>query len=668
VTLDALRWAAVLGSRFRIEDLVAVTSSPVSSAVEALGPALEARIVEEGPDGLAFRHDLIQEAIYSDLPAPVRASMHVDAGRVFRSLARPAARVAEHMIRGLDLGVPELFDEAVEFAGQVRFASRRAVIPLYEKALELPGIPEDRRNRARQELILPLITVGRTDDADRIAKRVVTGRGDPTTEAMTLFSVLEGKMRTGRVAECIAPLERMATDPRIEDWPRHMIKCLLAVAHLRSGNGAAAGRIYPEVLTHAHATNDELLHVMARTVETVVKIAQGLPSEAVRLAGEVIEIDTRNRTPIPVIFTIPAMAWIEADLPAEARNACALGRRRDEEIGDVSHVAPYGSIESLICFLTGEWDDAVVHARTALEDVQEGNGSTDLLFGAYVSLGQILLRRGNISGAVRLLDGMERLVEERGPQWGAFPFAWTKALCLEAAGHAGEAEQVARSAWDEASSMRYFFSRPAFADLVRLALAYGTRERAEGITDAAEEAQRRAPDVASMLGVVLRCRGLLDDDADVLLASVDAYRRSPRSVERAGACEDAAVALTRGRRTDEARALFDEALELHQAVDASLDIRRVTAAMRQAGLRRGTRSKRHRPRTGWNALTSAERDIAALTVEGLTNPQIAERLFISKRTVQTHLSHVFAKLGISSRVALATIAAERLRGDQVDEH
>ena len=74
---------------------------------------------------------------------------------------------------------------------------------------------------------------------------------------------------------------------------------------------------------------------------------------------------------------------------------------------------------------------------------------------------------------------------------------------------------------------------------------------------------------------------------------------------------------------------------------------------------RRRRGERRRPATGWAALTPAETQVVRLVKQGLTNPEIAERLFISPRTVQAHLTHVFAKLGISSRSALAAEAARR---------
>jgi DNA-binding CsgD family transcriptional regulator len=71
------------------------------------------------------------------------------------------------------------------------------------------------------------------------------------------------------------------------------------------------------------------------------------------------------------------------------------------------------------------------------------------------------------------------------------------------------------------------------------------------------------------------------------------------------------------------------------------------------------RGERKRPSSGWKSLTPVETDVVRLVAEGLTNPEIGKRLFISPGTVKNHLSHVFAKLGISTRSELAAEATRR---------
>ena len=62
------------------------------------------------------------------------------------------------------------------------------------------------------------------------------------------------------------------------------------------------------------------------------------------------------------------------------------------------------------------------------------------------------------------------------------------------------------------------------------------------------------------------------------------------------------------------------------------------------------------------SLTPTEREVVKLLAEGLTNPQIAERLYIGRGTVKTHVAHIFAKLGVSTRAELASLATKRTEG------
>jgi DNA-binding CsgD family transcriptional regulator len=69
------------------------------------------------------------------------------------------------------------------------------------------------------------------------------------------------------------------------------------------------------------------------------------------------------------------------------------------------------------------------------------------------------------------------------------------------------------------------------------------------------------------------------------------------------------------------------------------------------------RGERKRPSSGWSSLTRAERDVVKLVSEGLGNKDVVARLFVSPRTVQAHLTHIYTKLGLTSRVQLAQEAA-----------
>jgi DNA-binding CsgD family transcriptional regulator len=82
------------------------------------------------------------------------------------------------------------------------------------------------------------------------------------------------------------------------------------------------------------------------------------------------------------------------------------------------------------------------------------------------------------------------------------------------------------------------------------------------------------------------------------------------------------------------------------------DLRRAEARLRHHGIRRGRTSTQARPAHGWDALTATEAKVAGLVAEGRSNPDIATALFLSRNTVQTHVSHILAKLGAHSRAEI----------------
>lgn len=111
---------------------------------------------------------------------------------------------------------------------------------------------------------------------------------------------------------------------------------------------------------------------------------------------------------------------------------------------------------------------------------------------------------------------------------------------------------------------------------------------------------------------------------------------------------------------DAARAALDEALTHYGDLGADFDIRRANAHLRPYGMRRGQRGARRRPTTGWEALTPTELRVAELVADGGSNPDIAVAMFLSRRTVQTHVSHILTKLGARSRIEIAHQAAKHL--------
>ena len=129
-----------------------------------------------------------------------------------------------------------------------------------------------------------------------------------------------------------------------------------------------------------------------------------------------------------------------------------------------------------------------------------------------------------------------------------------------------------------------------------------------------------------------------------------------RLAAEAFAREELACAAAAAGDRDRAAAALDAALDRYQRMGAVPDRARALARARALGIRRGSREAHRDAVSGWESLTVTETRIAALVRDGLTNREIGTRLFVSPRTVQTHVSHILQKTGLRSRVEIARFA------------
>src|SRR5439155_14872006 len=153
--------------------------------------------------------------------------------------------------------------------------------------------------------------------------------------------------------------------------------------------------------------------------------------------------------------------------------------------------------------------------------------------------------------------------------------------------------------------------------------------------------------------VARHCQGLLDADPDLVAAAADGFERTGLVLSRAHALEDRAALLAGRGDTEAAGEAYDAAAAGYVHLEAAWDLRRADARLRRLGLRRSRHRVHRRPATGWDALTPAEVKVADLVAEGLSNPDVAARLHVSRRTVETHIGHILAKLGGRSRKDIA---------------
>jgi DNA-binding CsgD family transcriptional regulator len=270
-------------------------------------------------------------------------------------------------------------------------------------------------------------------------------------------------------------------------------------------------------------------------------------------------------------------------------------------------------------------------------------------------LANVALHEGNVDRAALHVRLAEEAMATTTPLLGTDLHARAQARLAEAKRDVAGASAIAVGAWDVFDAMGVIAAqRNVGFDALRLAHLVGDDDTCHRIADGwkhlASLASVPSDHVTAAFAAAL-CAG----DPDAMVAAASGSTRgstgSGQPLRRAHMGELAASALWSAGRRDEAAGVLQHARRIYADAGAVGDVRRTAELFAALGLRRPPPSER--PTTGWDALTPSERRIAALVGTGAGNAAIAETLGVSRRTVETHLRHVYAKLEVTSRVELA---------------
>jgi DNA-binding CsgD family transcriptional regulator len=656
-TVELLRVASILGPSFSLVDLATVLGRPSSELVPRLQEALRAGVLGEVGEQLAFHHDLVREAVYSELPVAAQRALHVEAGRALAAAGSPPDQVAAHFALGAAPGDREAVGWLRRAAGEAARRAPSVAVGLLERASELLGPTDPDRGPVVADLAAALASSGRLIDAEERAHELLAQRPPAEIERSLRVTLAEALMARGRAREAAAEMEALTGALAERDPQRARLLAFAAWTRLFAGDIQGAVALGHEALTASERERDEGARSVASCGLCIASYLLGDVERAVELGTEAIR--EAERDPTHHLDRYPArlfLAWalLERDLAPEAERGLRKGLRRSEELGLGVHLPFYHGQLGALQFVAGEWDDAVAELEAAIQAGEEQQRGALVLPRSLLAL--LAIHRNRLAAAEQTLLLAEQEFTETDSPYGEHVLLWVRALLLEARGDA-QALGVLETGWTG-----HLLRSPPYLvrvgpDLVRLAVAARRPDLGRAVLDAIDEAAARNP-VASWRGAALWCRSLLEGDADALMEAVIAYRQASRPIEQALASEAAAAALSGGGRRQDAAALLGEAVEIYERVGAFLDLARAEAALRGLGVRRGRRGARRRPSTGWASLTPTELEVVRLVTQGLTNVEIGRRLFISRRTVETHLSHVFGKLSVSSRVQLAALASQ----------
>jgi DNA-binding NarL/FixJ family response regulator len=660
-TVQILRVASVLGTRFTVTDLASVLSEPVAALVGVLDDAIAAGILVQRQDRLAYRHDVVWESLYHDLPLATRTALHRQVGYQLAGAGAPARLVAEHLARGAAPGDADAVEWLRRAARDALGQEPRVADRLTREALRIAGPGSPIRDLLLAELADSIARHGKASERERLCREVLARPHDPALEGRFVRHLATALQRQRRVAEAMAVLEEWRGSPNLGEAERVQLMGSMAFLAAMLGDVGRASEMGQEALRAATAIDDPSGFAFAMMAVGTASYYSGEFAVSLRQFEEGVR--ARLRSTDPAVLELPpdvmsAPALIRLDRLDEALATLREGAVEHERAGTVTWMPVNHLMTAAAHFWAGRWDDAVAEIDASVALADEFDLGIPV---ASCSLRAVIaVHRDQLDVAAEWLGRADEGLGQAGRQMLFHWRLWARALLAEASGRLDEAVDELWGLWELCSGLGLASEYPTMGpELVPMALAAGRRERAAAAVRAMEAVAARNPQVPSIQGSALRCRGLLEDDPDLLMNAVDVYAAGSRTFEAAPALADAAAALASRGRADEARTMADRAAALYAGAGAVRDAARLEARLRASGLRRTGRGPRRRPRAGWPSLTTSERRVAALVAGGRSNPQIAADLYISRRTVESHVSSALQKLGITSRVELALMVAAR---------
>jgi hypothetical protein len=205
-----LSTVAVLGSPFTVTEIEAVLSRPASEFAAELRTAIAAGAVVEDGASLTFRHELIREALYEDVPQVLRRAQHREVARLLAGTGAPSDRVTAHWMLGADPGDKQAVDWLRRAARDAAAHSPAVAVDLLQRARELCAEDATAHAEIMAELVQPLASAGQRDELEALCRRALDGEGRPEDEmtfraglAHSLF--IEGRRRAGPGLVVVGP-------------------------------------------------------------------------------------------------------------------------------------------------------------------------------------------------------------------------------------------------------------------------------------------------------------------------------------------------------------------------------------------------------------------------------------------------------------------------------
>jgi DNA-binding CsgD family transcriptional regulator/tetratricopeptide (TPR) repeat protein len=664
---DALRAAALLGVDFAVTDLATVLGRNVAELIPAVDEACAAGVLVESRNVLGFRHPLIREALYEEMAASVRAAWHRDAGRALAASGAPVDRVARQLLRAVgepadglesltDAPVDEwmlawLTDTAEQLVGQAPGVAAE----LLARAVANTNVTSEQYGWLASRLADALFRIGRTAQAEDVASRTLAHTVQPDLHVDLHWTLAQCRGLAGLSAESLATLDSALAEPGISD--RHRARLLMTAArgHFNLGHVEKAGQAATDALSAASKANDSWAMGWALLMLAAVATVQGRMNDALPLFDRALATTQSDPalTDLRLLLQInKAVTLGNIDRYEDALASAQQARHLADQAGTVIRLAQAHAALGQLLFETGHWDEALTEVGALADNLKEPAAACcDLATAAVISF-----HRGDFDAARRYLCTAVPHATRLAHRF-IGPLALARSLDHEQGGALPEA-LAALTAGVDGNTEELEQIEDLLADAVRLATQTCDLDTAKSLTAHAATLAAESP-IPHRQANALYCRGIVDHEPHKLMAAAARYEDASRPLLQARALEAAAVEFVEMDERGLARDAFTRAVEVYESLGAAADVSRVLATFRSHGIRRGPHSKHRHASSGWDSLTPMETKVAAFVEEGLSNPDIAAKLMLSRRTVGTHVSHILKKLGVASRTDIARESALR---------
>ncbi len=661
--------ATALGRTFSFDELAAMLHRPPSALLAPVKEVLQAGLFVERQGQLAFRHDLILEAVQASLPLSVSRSLERQAATVLIANGALPLEVAARLAASADFGDEVAITTLSKAADALDMIDPAAAADLSQCALGLVPRYHPSRQLLVAQTAIRLHSAGRIEAAKTFADTALRQALTPESEAefrlmiATMFAVSPDV----RADSCNKALAL----PNLSTYLRMLFLSNLFYNLVVAGRVDEAHRVLPDARRAIEEEGADCGYFVLELALSGLCYAEDRFAEAfehVRRAGQNGEVCARDTSLTPQYWYIMqsrrflTTQWLcdaltMADQCDEALQISVQSIARAQRERQAWGLNTFETGRGRQLVEMGLLPPAAAALRSRFTPDVAGEVVSVLDAAGVVALGTVAIHTGDTQLG-RLAYEMGHAMFDQGPPSVRKHAVWLFVLQAMADGDPLRAHDwLCLLGQEERHSIlpRFPIGIADDVQLVRLALTTGDNELAEHAAEAARLRSQLNPNQRTCEAVAMHAAGLMGQSQNDLANAVVLYETGPRPLALASALEDLGVVAVKRGGPGDGIAAFDRALALYAEAGATWDAGRVRGRLRSLGVRRRVTSAR-RPERGWTAMTDSEATVARLVAEGLTNREVAERLFVSPHTVDGHLRHIFTKLGVKSRVDLARIA------------